>query len=380
MGRGARVGILCLSTLLPLAAIGCGGDDHAQDGAPSDGLPGVDGAASDGAASDATPGADGGVWASIPKDRLIFLANRVDPGSSPPELYLLERSGEIQMLVDDSYRNYNPSIAPSGLEIAFHRQLGDSFSTIEIFTRNVSTGDETRITNNDFADVAPKWSPDGSKLVFASWSNEGVASSAANLFVVDSLGTLTQITHDTDAENMDPSWCGPDEIVFKSTTLANDSKEQIYLIAADGSGSRTQLSQQSGWQSDHDPRCTPDGSKVFFYRYDASRPWKDLYDPVTLSQHWQDFYPVNVWTNSTSGAPGDQEMLTDCAHSCPYPIPATNGTIGFLHQDFITDADDYLIGSTTHFTVMNADGSEQSELLSDSAYADYLPTLEYWDW
>jgi len=332
--------------------------------------------------SDETPGksADAGTvsgWEDAGKSRLIFMA----AGSGPsPDVFLLDQSGSITTLVDDALPRGNPSIAPSGLEVAFHRQMGAGFGSNEIFTRNVATGQETRVTDDAVADVAPKWSADGTRLVFSSWSDGGAPSMAANIFIVDSNGKRVQLTHDTDRENLDPAWCGPDQIVFKSSELApNDCKEQIQVIALDGSG-RRQLSAPTGFESDHDPRCTPDGATAFFYRYEAKRCWKDLTDVATLSQHWRDFYPVNVWAVSTSATPGSEQRRTDCEHSCPYPVPAENGVIGFLHQDFITDANDALVGSTTHFQTMRADDGALSDLLPPASYAAYAPTLQYWDW
>jgi len=325
-------------------------------------------------------GSDGWAWETIPQERIVFIANLHDPIGTPGEIYLLEKSGTIRQLLDDTEINENVSISPDGLEIAFHRWMDTGRESTEIFTRNVDTGQETRVTDNAFADVAPKWSREGTRLVFASSSIDGTAAGNTHIVVVDSEGTPSQVTADDGREDVDPAWCGTDRIVFKSAALpADDSKEEIYVIDVDGTGLR-RLSEQSGWESDHDPRCTEDGSRVFFYRYAAIRPWKDILQPGTAATAWNDFYPVNVWSTSTSGSPGDEVALTDCTHSCPYPIPAANGLVGHLHQDFIIDTNGDLVGTSTYFMAMQPDGTGVTKLLPDSAYAEHIPTLQYWDW
>ena len=184
--------------------------------------------------------------------------------------------------------------------------------------------------------------------------------------------TVTQITSEPDYEDNDPSWCGTDAIAFKSTRNTGEKfKEEIYIVSLDGSNLR-RLSSTNGWESDHDPRCSPDGEWIYFYRYEATRPWNEQ-----DAQTWSEVYPVNVWRVNREG---QQEKLTSCEFFCGNPVPAADGSVLFLEKDLIINQDGELIGSKARLMLMDANGSNPRELLPDSVYEEHASTLEWFDW
>jgi Tol biopolymer transport system component len=60
---------------------------------------------------------------------------------------------------------YNPTWSPSGDEIAF---MGIYHGTSDIYIYQLRSKKLVKLTDDIFSDTEPKWSPDGSKLVFAS--------------------------------------------------------------------------------------------------------------------------------------------------------------------------------------------------------------------
>ncbi len=56
-----------------------------------------------------------------------------------------------------------PRYSPDGTKIVFH-SMRDGVS--EIYVMNADGSNQTRLTNNSFIDTAPTWSPDGSKILF----------------------------------------------------------------------------------------------------------------------------------------------------------------------------------------------------------------------
>ncbi len=321
-----------------------------------------------------TPGGDPSTWAwaNASNPRILLLSHAADPYGNG-EMYLLANDGTITPVVDGTHANANPSITDDGSRVAFHRYTtpGD-FSSLDLFMVDISTGEETRLTDDAFPAAAPKWNPDGTRLLYSSWRTYDT-SSAANVFILDlSDWSVTEVTTDPDHEDNDPSWCGDDAIAFKSTRGTDVAyQERIFLVDLDGSNVR-QLSTTTGWESDHDPRCSPDGEWVYFYRYEATRPWVEQ-----TAKNWNEVYPVNVWRVNRDG---QQEQLTDCEFFCAGPIPGDDGQVAYVEKQFLLDDAGDLIGTTARLMIMDADGSNPRELLPPSVYAAHASTLDWFDW
>jgi len=323
-------------------------------------------------------GPSGWVWANAGNPRIILFSRAADP-QGHGEMYLMTRDGEIAQVLDNTHKNYNPSITRDGGRIAFHRfEVPGLFESMDLFMLDLSTHEETRLTDDDFATAIPKWNPDGTRIIYSSWRNYDEDSPVANVFALDlSDWTVAQITTGTGFEDNDPAWCGTDAIAFKSTRNTGiPFKEEIFIAGIDGTGiqrlSTTNECESGCFESDHDPRCSLDGQWVYFYRYEASRPWVEQ-NP----QNWSEVYPVNVWRVNRQG---EQHKLTSCEHFCANPVPAEDGRVLFIEKDFIVDQDGELIGSSARLMLMEPDGSIPRELLPASVYAEHAPTLEWFDW
>jgi len=86
-----------------------------------------------------------------------------------------------------------------GKRIAYSNEASDD--NLEIFVKNLTDGTTKRLTNSAGSDLQPSWSPDGSKIAFASrrtgqyqiWTMPA------------SGGSPTRITHTTTME-ISPAW------------------------------------------------------------------------------------------------------------------------------------------------------------------------------
>jgi Tol biopolymer transport system component len=367
MTRTERIACLALAFVLAACSGGSSGGDDTDSDSDSDTDTGVS-------------------WADLPNHRIVFLSNAEAPATTTTELHLLEHPGTVTQLLDDATPHGNPSISPDGKTVAFHRFLvPDDFSSAELFLLDIETRVETRLTDNDFSSVAPKWSPDGSHLVFAAWASGQGPAASANIHLLDlNDEAVLRLTEDDLAQhqNNDPAFCGPERLVFKSTRFTGElAKEEIFTMNTDGTDLRRLSDQAQGYRSDHDPRCSADGKVVYFYRFEASRPWTDMvspdFDPASI---WSEIYPTNIWLTGVDDEPGSEVRITDCAHACRYPIPSANGFLAWLHTDFLLDAENRLVGSSTRFVLASADGSGAVDLVDEDCYADHASTLEYFDW
>src|SRR5262249_30709504 len=63
--------------------------------------------------------------------------------------------------------------SPDGTEIAFRTLIGD---TTQIWTMSAQDGHITRhVTDDDFINLSPSWSPDGSHIVYASYRGHNIS-------------------------------------------------------------------------------------------------------------------------------------------------------------------------------------------------------------
>jgi Tol biopolymer transport system component len=185
---------------------------------------------------DADPTPDGG--------RLVFTSNR----SGEDELYLLQlldngKTANVQQLTDSPGVQAFPALYPAGDELFYHSEGAESwqiyrrrlltgettvltstgdnlFPTVdaagrcaycstrddnwELYLWDAATGEETRLTDNDAADLYPAFSPDGRELVFSSKRGDG---ESYDLYLLDlSDGSVEPLAADPAASLIYPAW------------------------------------------------------------------------------------------------------------------------------------------------------------------------------
>lgn len=122
----------------------------------------------------------------------------------------------------------NTAISPDGSQIAFTYKGN-------IFTVSATGGDARQITSGGSYNTSPVWSPDGSKIAFAS-DREG----SQDLFIVDSKGGVPKrLTTNTGSET--PLAFKDDNTIIFSTSLLPDRKaaqaafsQQVYSVDTEG--------------------------------------------------------------------------------------------------------------------------------------------------
>jgi Tol biopolymer transport system component len=126
--------------------------------------------------------------------KILFTSSRNSLGSGQSEIYTMTPAGAS---VTPVLVGYNPEWSPSGTRFLFERasQIWISSAPDTSGTRQVTSSAEFHFT--------PSWSPDESKIVYASsisgseelWTASSADGSAA-----------TQLTPDSDGENYTPNW------------------------------------------------------------------------------------------------------------------------------------------------------------------------------
>jgi Tol biopolymer transport system component len=243
----------------------------------------------------ATMGWGGGAVAWAPDgSRIAFVRDG--------DIYVVNIDGTGETRLTEAAGAVTPVWAPGHL-IAF---VSTRDGNEEIYTVAPDGSVLTNLTANPAADIWPAWSPDGTRLAFASsrrpdgmlqihvmqadgssvtpigdrygvkplWSVDGsriAHVSDGDYWIMNLDGTgLTRITSEGGAGQLDVSW-SPDGTRLAVTSISGSSG--IYIVSADGS-TRTLLA-RSGWQ----PAWSPNGAQIAF---------------VSIRDAWDEVYVIGI--------------------------------------------------------------------------------------
>jgi Tol biopolymer transport system component len=273
------------------------------------------------------PSASGGAFVGLTGK--IAFDNFSGPMSST-EIFSMNGDGSgVTRLTNNTSDDELPMWSPDGSKIAFASGRDGNF---EIYVMNADGSGQTRLTNNPSVDNSPSFSPDGSKIVFSRSGPGG------GIYVMNANGSgQTQLTNTSDS---DPQF-SPDgkQIVFSSF---RDGDGEIYKMNADGSN---QVRLTLNPAQDSSPVWSPDGSKIVFST--------DRQNPSNGSAIYVMNADGTFAVPLTTSGPG----ISD---SAPY-FSSENGQ----KVVFQSDRDD---PGTSHFQIytMNADGSGQTRLTNQT--------------
>jgi Tol biopolymer transport system component len=298
---------------------------------------------------------------------LVLLTALVGGSLAPAQAAFQGANGKIAFV---SYRDGNP----------------------EIYAMNADGSGQTRLTDSPFLDYLPDWSPDGARIAFGTNRDDPLNGNNIEIYTMDPQGTsLERITHDdcsVDCSGVEvtdtyPRW-SPDGDRFALVNYP-DRNGDIFVMNADGTGKRRLTNDGA---DDLGPRWSPDGSKIAFFRggeiyvmNSDGTGEANLTDNFSRQAIYPDWSPDGskiVFTGASSSANDtdiyvmntDGTGITDISNYPVayelYPAWSPDGS----KVAFVTNRD----GNYEIYT-MNADGSNQTRLTTDSA-VDEEPTWQ----
>lgn len=173
---------------------------------------------------------------------------------------------------------YESGVKPAAFgKIVF---VSDRDGNREIYTMNPDGSNQTRLTFNTAFEADPRWSPDGSKIVFVSDRDGGATQ---RIYVMNADGTNpTLLTPNSfGVGDFTPSW-SPDgsRIVFGHTVITSPPTPHIYSILtmnSDGTNVTGVLGSAVPNNAFDNPIFSEDGSKIIFSHLPNSSPTSDIF-------------------------------------------------------------------------------------------------------
>ncbi len=209
----------------------------------------------------------------------VVLAGRLGGESSPPpvngkiaftycpkdfsqdadcEIGVIGPDGRGQRRLTDNYfEEQGPTWSPDGTRIAFASNRGEG--QYDIYLMRADGSKQRNITNSPGDDWDASWSPDGKKIAFISDRDRN-----DDVYLMNPDGTdRTNITDSPALQEGDPSW-SPDgthiafEVCPNNLTTAGC---EVYVMSPDGSGQTNLTVHPAG---DENPAWAPDGRRIAF--------------------------------------------------------------------------------------------------------------------
>ena len=210
------------------------------------------------------------VWPRWSPDarQLAFLRDR--GGDEQFDIWFVDRDGEHERNLTNETGVVHRDIAwsPDGTKLAYTANAGGKAFAIHVI--DVGTGKKRALTDGVRDDMQPRWSPDGTLLVF--WSRRDDVRTNADLYVVPSLGgeaTLLETRAGKDGESFDPQW-SPDGTRIAFTTDTRGRQEIAIASYAERQISRVEHMTESIYD-EYGAVWRPDGrALVYLHNEDAA--------------------------------------------------------------------------------------------------------------
>lgn len=210
--------------------------------------------------------------------------------SGQPQVYLLQiETGQRELVGNFPGMTFAPRFSPDGQKVIMSLLRDDGNSNI--FAMDLRSRTTTRLTNSNSIDTSPSYSPDGSQVVFT--SDRG---GRAQIYVMGADGSGQKRISFGDGTYSTPVWSPRGDLI--AFTKQSGGEFQIGVMKTDGSGERI-LS--SGFQQEG-PTWAPNGRVLMFFREAAGSGGPRLYS-IDLTGRNEQAIPTSNFASDPAWSP-----------------------------------------------------------------------------
>jgi Tol biopolymer transport system component len=274
--------------------------------------------------------------AVAPEGRIAFTSYRDGNG----EIYVMDAAGTwLDRLTHDPAHDIHPAWSPDGTRIAFASDRHKRGRDYDLYAMNADGSGVVHLTDDPRDETEPSWSPDGARIAFVInfWPRPFPFAKVPWIYVMNADGTDVNALTSRNYE-FAPSWSPDGAKIAFSRTPGNERNPDIYVTDADGFPGERLTDDPAG---DYGPNWSPDGTKIAF---------------SSDRDGHLDLYVMN-----TDGTGVTQ--LTDDSAKDGLPTWSPDGT----HLAFVSNRD-----GNNEIYVMGADGMGVTRLTDDPAADEAL--------
>ena len=160
----------------------------------------------------------------------------------------------------------DPAFSPDGSKIAFASARAGS---LDIYVMDADGSNTRRLTTTDGNQAQPTWSPDGSMIAYQSDQD------ADHIYVMTAKGSgARRLTNDL-APEIEPAWSPDGRWIAYSRRLPGTQIRELWLVHPDGSERRRLTTRD---EAAYGPAWSPDGQTIAF----ASRRGRSRFEIYTI--------------------------------------------------------------------------------------------------
>lgn len=142
----------------------------------------------------------------------------------PPVLYIFDRTTVQLNMIPNAF---DGTISPDGRKVVFVRETNGNY---DLWMQTIDGGELVQLTDSEFGDFEPQFSPDGSKLLFVSNRDYGGTVTRSSIYMMDMKNyQITRLTNARNAADGGPAWLDDATVVFHSDR--NPDKPQSKTIS-----------------------------------------------------------------------------------------------------------------------------------------------------
>ncbi len=285
------------------------------------------------------------------------------------QIYVMNGDGSgVARLTNSGANDDFPRWSPNGTGILFQSDRDNPFSgNYDIYVMNADGSGVARLTSDANDDSAASWSPDGTKIAFQSLRN----GTNYQVYSMNADGSNQVNLTNTSSSDGEPSW-SPDGTKIEFTSdRAYAGFKNIYVMNGDGTGQQ-RITFSSGEIQDTQPAWSPDGTRIAFVstRDSTTESWQETDDDGNYITKSKLNINKEVYVMNADGS--GQTRLTNEPANDDAPSWSPDGSKIVFRSDRERDCCD----PTAQVWVMNADGSGLINL-STSGNSDYSASWTY---